>query len=153
MTKLPPSGMYPEGVAKYMKQSLDLLKVDYVDLYLIHVPFRFRDVDGDLHPFNAEGQIDRVDEVDHLKIWQEMEKLQKDGKTRAVGISNFNQQQIQKILNNCQTKPVSLQIELHAYHQQKDLLNFCKKNDILVTAYSPLGSPGLGKFLAKFGQQ
>lgn len=145
--------MYPEGVEKYLKRSLDLLKTDYVDLYLIHVPFRFRDIDGDLHPHRDDGEMDRIDEVDHVAIWKEMEKTLIDGKSKAIGVSNFNRKQIQRILDNCTTPPVCLQVELHAYNQQKDLLSYCKTKDILMTAYSPLGSPGLGKFLARFGQQ
>lgn len=154
VTKLPPGGMYPEGVLKYMKKSLELLNVDYVDQYLIHVPFRFRDVDGDLHPFKSDGNIDMIEDVDHVAIWRQMEKLQEDGLARSIGVSNFNRNQLQRLLDaDCLIKPVTLQIELHAYNQQKELLDYCKANGINVTAYSPLGSPGLGKFLAKYGQE
>lgn len=75
------------------------------------------------------------------------------GLTRSIGISNFNKSQIQRILQNSRIPPSSLQVELHAYLQQKDLVQFCKDNKIVVTAYSPLGSPGLAKFMANFGKK
>lgn len=78
-----------------------------------------------------------------------MEEQLRAGKTRSIGISNFNKSQIERILAKCSIPPQNLQIELHAYFQQKELVDFCKKNNILVTAYSPLGSPGLAKFLSK----
>lgn len=81
-----------------------------------------------------------------------MEKQLDAGLTKSIGISNFNIKQITRILENCRIRPANLQIELHAYNQQKELVAFCKKNGITVTGYSPLGSPGLGKLLAKLGK-
>lgn len=84
---------------------------------------------------------------------QEMERQLEAGLTRAVGLSNFNVRQVQRVLDNARIPPSNLQIELHAYHQQKELVELCKKNGIVVTAYSPLGSPGLGKFMEQFGKK
>ncbi|XP_030759409.1 1,5-anhydro-D-fructose reductase-like [Sitophilus oryzae] len=152
VTKLPPGGMRPEGVKKYIKRSLDLLQVDYVDLYLVHTPFAFNDVEGELHPFKPDGSIDLDVNTDHIAIWKAMEEQVDKGLTKAIGVSNFNLSQIQRILNNSRIKPCSLQVELHAYNQQKELVDFCKKNSMVVTAYSPLGNPGLSNFLTKFGK-
>lgn len=74
------------------------------------------------------------------------------GRARTIGLSNFNIRQISRILENARLPPTNLQIELHAYHQQKELVDFCQKNKIVVTAYSPLGSPGLKQFMAAFGK-
>lgn len=82
-----------------------------------------------------------------------MEKQVKNGLTKTIGLSNFNIKQITRVLNNCTIPPVNLQIEIHAYHQQNDMVEFCKKNNIVVTAYSPLGSPGLVQFMMRFGQK
>lgn len=81
-----------------------------------------------------------------------MEKQVDAGRTRTIGVSNFNIKQISRILENARIPPTNLQIELHAYHQQNELVEFCNKNKIVITAYSPLGSPGLAKFMAQFGK-
>lgn len=61
---------------------------------------------------------------------------------RNIGLSNFNENQIIKLMKNCNFKPQVLQVELHAYFQQQDLRKFCSDHAIVVTAYAPLGSPG-----------
>lgn len=78
-----------------------------------------------------------------------MEAQVDDGKAKAIGISNFNESQIQRILNNARIKPANLQVELHVYLQQKSLVEFCKRNNISVTSYSTLGSPGSFETLFK----
>lgn len=62
------------------------------------------------------------------------------GRTKAIGLSNFNEKQIQRVLDNCRIKPDNLQIEHHLYLQQPELLKFCKDNEITVTSYSTLGT-------------
>jgi len=151
VTKLPPTGNRASCVQKYLDKSLQNLGLDYVDMYLIHCPFAF--VDGeDLHPIK-DGKIILDKQTDHIATWKEMEKQVDAGKTKAIGLSNFNISQIKRVYENARIKPSNLQIELHAYHQQKPLVDYCNKHNIVVTAYSPLGSPGLGKFLAQFGTE
>lgn len=70
VTKLPPSGLNPQGVPKYLKRSLEYLQIDYVDVYLIHTPFGFKDIEGDLHPRTPEGLIDFDPTTDHLAVWK-----------------------------------------------------------------------------------
>lgn len=70
VTKLPPGGNRPEGVSKFLKRSLSNLQLDYVDLYLVHAPFAFKDVEGNLHPITAEGLIDIDPTTDHVAIWK-----------------------------------------------------------------------------------
>ncbi|XP_045483061.1 aldo-keto reductase family 1 member A1-like [Harmonia axyridis] len=154
VTKLPPGGVHPEGVSKYLNRSLENLQMDYVDLYLIHAPFAFKDVDGQPVPIKPDGTIDLDTSTDHVAIWKEMEKQMDSGKTKAIGLSNFNKTQIERVLKNCKIRPSALQIELHPYLQQNELVDVCKQNNIIVTAYSPLGSPGLAAFMeTNFGRK
>lgn len=69
VTKLPPGGNRPEGVAKYLKKSLENLQVSYLDLYLVHTPFSFKDVEGNLHPIK-DGKIDFDPTTDHVAVWK-----------------------------------------------------------------------------------
>jgi len=97
-----------------------------LDLYLVHTPFAYEDAGEVLHPFNENGEI-RIDpNTDHLKIWSEMEKQVLEGRTKAIGLSNFNITQIKRILNNAKLPISNLQIELHVYFQQKELVNYFK---------------------------
>lgn len=73
---------------------------------------------------------------------QKLEECQEKGLIHNIGLSNFNEKQVTKIIRNCNFKPQVLQVELHAYFQQQDLRKFCSDYDIVVTAYAPLGSPG-----------
>lgn len=82
-----------------------------------------------------------------------MEEMVELGLTKSIGLSNFEKKQIQRIIDNAKIKPSNLQIELHIYLQQHDLVNFCKANDIVVTAYSPLGSNGIDKLLQRAGNK
>ncbi|KAK9301500.1 hypothetical protein QLX08_006130 [Tetragonisca angustula] len=150
VTKLPPSGNRPEDVEKWITRSLKDLQLEYVDLYLIHTPFAFEKVsDEDLHPVDENGEIKLDLSTDHVKIWAEMEKQVNCGRAKAIGLSNFNVRQITRILNNSKIKVSMLQVELHVYLQQKHLVEFCKKQNIPITAYSPLGTRGLVKLLKK----
>lgn len=73
------------------------------------------------------------------QTWNSMESLLRKGLVKSIGISNFNADQIQLLLNNCQVKPAVNQIECHPYLNQHKLMAFCQSNEIQITAYSPLG--------------
>lgn len=81
-----------------------------------------------------------------------MEKCVQLGLAKSIGISNFNSQQVERILQHATIKPVTNQVECHPYFNQKKLNDFCRQRDIIITAYSPLGSqnpvkPGLVKIV------
>lgn len=80
-----------------------------------------------------------------------MEEMVNKGLVKSIGISNFNKNQIQRILDNATIKPTCLQVELHVYFQQNELVDFCKANNIAVVAYSPLGSRGIGELYKQSG--
>lgn len=71
-----------------------------------------------------------------------MEEQVRKGLVKKIGLSNFNAEQVREIYDNAEIKPSVLQVELHAYLQQKELRKVCDELNIAVTAYSPLGSPG-----------
>nr|XP_023013136.1 1,5-anhydro-D-fructose reductase-like isoform X1 [Leptinotarsa decemlineata] len=142
-TKLPPNGMNPGRVATYLKRSLDALQLEYVDMYLIHTPFGFTEVEGELFRTLDDGSVDIDVSTDLVEIWKAMEKQYDLGLAKAIGISNFNKSQIERIIGHCRTIPHNLQTEHHIYLQQPELIEFCRKNNIVVTSYSSLGNRGL----------
>lgn len=131
--------MRPDLVEPTIKKSLGYLGVDYLDLYLIHWPTAFKQ--GDVYtPIGPDGKTIYGD-VDYVDTWKAFEELYRKGLTRSIGVSNFNKRQLTRILENATVKPVTDQVECHPYLNQKKLTAFCKSHDIVVTAYSPLGSP------------
>ncbi|MCP9257087.1 Oxidoreductase, aldo/keto reductase family protein [Dirofilaria immitis] len=122
------------------KQLRDL-QVDYFDLYLIHCPCPCKhqpeNTPDNYKPLLEDGRV--VPElVDHLETW------------KAIGLSNFNEKQIQNVLDHATIKPHNLQIEAHLYWPQKELHELCKKNNITMTSYSTLGSSGRATFNPDF---
>ncbi|XP_049840847.1 aldo-keto reductase family 1 member B7-like [Schistocerca gregaria] len=79
----------------------------------------------------------------YLDTWKQMEECVRLGLTKSVGVSNFNSKQLARLLEVAKIKPVTNQIECHAYLNQKKLIQFCKEKDIVITAYSPLANPSM----------
>lgn len=147
-TKLPVSAVRPSSVEEHLKMSLENLGLEYVDLYLIHFPVCLKPNDGS----NKDKKFYETEITDHIAVWKKMEEQVDAGRTRSIGLSNFTGKQIEKILkSNPKHKPANLQNEIHVYMQQQDLVKYCHQNGISVTAYSPLGSPGINKFLMSMG--
>lgn len=130
----------PAAVKPAFEKSLANLGLDYIDLFLIHWPFAFIP-GGDLFPKDAQGNI-QEDQVSFEETWKAVEDLLSTGQVKAIGVSNFNVAQLTRLLASAKVVPAVNQVELHPYLQQKELLEFCKSKGIMVTAYSPLGSPG-----------
>ncbi|XP_035719670.1 aldo-keto reductase family 1 member A1-like isoform X2 [Vespa mandarinia] len=142
-SKLPHYGNRPSDVEKFLKLSLERLGLDYLDMYLIHMPFAFVLDKNAYAPAALEDGSYILDlDTDPVSVWKEMEKQVAKGRVKSIGLSNFNEAQILEVYKNAQIKPSNLQVELHAYLQQKPIREFCQKHNIIVTAYSPLASPG-----------
>ena len=112
-TKLWPSFYEQEDA---VEKTLERLDTDYIDLLLIHQPAG-----------------------NYAAGYRQMEKAYKEGKVKAIGLSNFNEKQIQEILDICEVKPTVLQTEVHPYDQEKKLKDYLKKEGIVIQAWYPLG--------------
>ncbi|ORX68169.1 Aldo/keto reductase [Linderina pennispora] len=84
-----------------------------------------------------------IEDVPIMDTWRAMEALADTGKVRAIGVSNFNQAILEKMIPQCRIVPAVNQIELHPFNQQTKLVNFCKQHSITPTAYCPLGGSDL----------
>ncbi|PNF24354.1 1,5-anhydro-D-fructose reductase, partial [Cryptotermes secundus] len=129
----------PELVQQGLRKTLADLGLKYLDLYLMHWPFAFKEGEV-LMPKDENGQLIPSD-VDYVDTWKEMEECVKSGLTKSIGLSNFNSEQIQRVLDIATIKPVVNQVECHPYLNQSKLIAFCKERGIVITAYCPLGSP------------
>jgi len=129
----------PSAVQSALEVTLKNLQLDYLDLYLIHWPQAYQEGD-DPFPKDSNGKI-IISDVTPLDTWKTMIELKKTGKVRSIGVSNFNVKQLETLIKETQVVPVVNQVESHPYLPQKELLEFCRKNNIYLTAYSPLGTP------------
>ncbi|KAI3516857.1 hypothetical protein L1887_15961 [Cichorium endivia] len=120
-----------------IKRSLQNLGLEYVDLYLVHWPLK-QNQDEIKIPIPKES----IAAINIKDVWEGMEKCQTLGLTKSIGVSNFAPRRIEEILSFAKIPPAVNQVEMNPLWQQKKLNEFCKKNDILLTAYSPLGASG-----------
>lgn len=116
-----------ETVKNSIDESLQKLELDYVDLLLIHAPEPWAEFHGENHYFK-----------ENLEVWRAMEEAVRDGKVRAIGVSNFKQVDLTNILENGAIKPAVNQLLTHIGNTSFDLLEQAKQNDVLVEAYSPV---------------
>nr|XP_051690730.1 aldo-keto reductase family 1 member C15 isoform X2 [Oryctolagus cuniculus] len=139
-TKVWATFLRPELVRTSLEKSLKKLQLDYVDLFLIHIPIPMKPGDDPL-PQDAKGQI-ILETVDLRDTWEALEKCKEAGLTKSIGVSNFNCKQLELILNKpgLKYKPTCNQVEYHFYLNQSKLLEYCKSKDIVLVAYSALGS-------------
>ncbi|ESN90241.1 hypothetical protein HELRODRAFT_90848 [Helobdella robusta] len=129
----------PDDVQPALRESLKRLKLNYLDLYLIHWPIAFKSGE-EVFPTDSNGNL-IYEDVDFKETWRAMECCVKSGLLRSIGLSNFNSQQITEILSIATVKPANLQVEIHPYLQQTKLVEFCHRNQMTVTSYSSFASP------------
>ncbi|XP_046489182.1 aldo-keto reductase family 1 member B1-like [Neodiprion pinetum] len=130
----------PDLVEPALKTTLSDLGLEYIDLYLIHWPFGYKEDPTSLFPSNPDGTVAYSD-VDYLDTWKAMEAVNKKGLAKSIGVSNFNSEQLERVVKNAEILPVTNQVECHPYLPQLKLSEFCKSKNIILTGYSPLGSP------------
>ena len=142
-TKVWKTCMGYEGAKKSFEESLEKLDMDYVDLLLIHWP----------RP-DEESDWKKLD----IETWKAFEEIYKEGRAKAIGVSNFLNHHMQNILDNCEVVPMVNQIEFHPGYIQKDVVDFDKERGIVVEAWSPLGRERvfkdelLNKLAQKYGK-
>lgn len=112
-----------EKTLQTFDESLKRLSVDFIDVYLIHWPIpRFHE--NDYKDLN-------------LSTWRAMERLYKEGKVRAIGVSNFLPRHLGNIMSNSEIQPMVNQLEIHPWYQQQETVEFCQAHNILVEAWGP----------------
>ncbi|KAF8021714.1 hypothetical protein BT93_G1997 [Corymbia citriodora subsp. variegata] len=127
-------------IENYVKVSLKNLRVSYLDLYLMHWPDNSAFGDATDPPLKLGSEYKQF--LSRLKkSWKAMEGLVDLGLVRAIGVSNFNIQQIKELLKFAKIVPAVNQVELHPFWRQDELVKFCQLKGIHVSAHTPLGVP------------
>ncbi|KAL4420161.1 hypothetical protein ABPG77_008297 [Micractinium sp. CCAP 211/92] len=117
------------------RESLRRLSLSYLDLYLVHWPFNGR----------PQATLDPSLE----ETWGAMEGLVRKGLARAIGVSNTSAKKLERLLAKATIRPAVNQVEAHPYWRNQELIDWCKERGILVTAYSPLGSPHTHRYFKR----
>ena len=117
-----------DSAIKSIDETLSKMGLDYLDLMIIHSPQPWAEWREDNNRYFAENK----------EVWRALEDAYEAGKVKAIGVSNFLKDDLENILSACKIKPMVNQILLHISNTNLELIDFCKKNDILVEAYSPM---------------
>ena len=137
-TKLWNSNHRPERVEPAFEASLDRLRLDYLDLYLIHTPFAFQPGD-EQDPRDQNGNVVYDQGITLLDTWRAMENLVDHGKCRAIGLSDIGLGELLAVYESARIKPAVVQVEAHPYLPETELLEFCQEKGVVLLAFAPLG--------------
>lgn len=135
-----------EAAAKSIDETLEKMGLDYLDLMIIHSP----------QPW-AEFREENRYFAENKEVWRALEDAYAAGKLRAIGVSNFLQDDLENLLADCRIKPMVNQILLHITNTDRKLLDFCREQGILVEAYSPIAhgealkNPAITQMARKYG--
>ena len=115
-----------------LRKTLAFFGIDYIDLYLDHWPY------GKDYRKQEEVNDPFMPNISIYDFWPKMEELVKKGLAKSIGVSNYNVQCLSNLLSFCKIKPVVNEVEFNPYYYQKDLKEFCDKENIIIIAYTPL---------------
>jgi alcohol dehydrogenase (NADP+) len=136
-SKLWNSAHGPGEVIPALRATLAALRLDYLDAYLMHWPIALRS--GVVFPRTAADFVS-LDQIPIAQTWAQMEDAVRQGLCRHIGVSNFSRRKLEQLARTARQLPEINQVELHPYLQQRDLLEYCRGQGIVVTAYASLGS-------------
>ena len=117
-----------DKAAASIDETLAKMKLDYIDLMIIHSPKPWKEFHGDDHYLNGNQEV-----------WRALEDAYQAGKVRAIGLSNFEKKDVDNILESCSVKPMVNQILAHIGNTPEELISYTQDKGILVEAYSPIG--------------
>ncbi len=137
-TKLWNTNHRPERVQPAFDASLERLKLNYLDLYLIHTPFAFQPGE-EQDPRDENGNVLYDRGVTLLDTWRAMESLVERGNCRAIGLSDISLDGLLPIYQSARIKPAVIQVEAHPYLPETKLLEFCRQQGVVLLAFAPLG--------------
>jgi alcohol dehydrogenase (NADP+) len=137
-TKLWNNHHRPDQVKAAFEASLRRLQLSYLDCYLIHTPFAFKPGD-ELFPADEHGELIYDNGVTLIETWQAMEQLVDEGLCRAIGLSDITLEKLKDIVAVARIKPAVVQVECHPYLPERELLDYCQQQGIVLLAFAPLG--------------
>ena len=135
-----------EEAARSIDETLDKMGLDYLDMMIIHSP----------QPW-TEFRVEKRYFAENKEVWRALEDAYAAGKLRAIGVSNFLQDDLENLLEDCRIKPMVNQILLHITNTDRALLEYCRAQGILVEAYSPIAhgealkNPAITQMAEKYG--
>lgn len=135
-TKVPANCKDAESTRKVIDKSLNNLKLDYIDLLLIHSPKPWEDL------FSG---VEKTYFEENIEVWNVMIEYLKAGKVKAIGVSNFAKEDIENLINNTEIKPACNQIKVCIGKYPKELIEYCKSENILIESFSPISTGDLLK--------
>jgi diketogulonate reductase-like aldo/keto reductase len=137
-TKLWNTNHRPERVRPAFEASLKRLQLDYVDLYSIHTPFAFKPGD-DQDPRDEKGNVIYDDATTLTDTWKALESLVDERRCKVIGLSDVGLEKLKEVFESARIKPAVLQVESHPYLPEWELLDYCKRNGIVMQAFAALG--------------
>lgn len=127
-----------EDVRPALEKTLTNLRLDRLDLYLVHWPIAFKHGIGFA---KHREEFYTYQDIPLTQTWEAMQDQKSAGLVNHIGVSNFNQKKLNELISMGGQGPEMNQVEMHPFLPQEDLVSFCKQHEILMTAYSPLGTP------------
>lgn len=131
----------PDLVAWEIRDTLKSLKLDYIDLWLMHWPTALKSTtENEMVPKDINGKP-ILEQIDILDTWKAMEQAVDDKLTRYIGVSNFSIEQLERLRFNSRIQPYANQIEVHLYRQCKPMLQYCEEHNIYLMCHTTIGHP------------